>query len=123
MYGLDEQSNYPLISNWCTPPWEEPEEQPEEYEPADDEMDVLRGKLNERGIDWHAMDEYGKARTLYPSRRGTVAVIRSNESYGGHVGLLEAWYPGDRHEGWLTANGVINSFPPIRRHPARGRDD
>lgn len=30
MYGAGETDNYPLISPFCTPPWEEPDDEPEE---------------------------------------------------------------------------------------------
>ena len=116
MYGLDETSNYPLINAFSTPPWEEPDEPPREYEPADDEMELLRGMLNERGIDWLELSTYGKQRILYPGKHGTVAVISGCNTIGGDVGLLEAWWAGNRHDGWLTAKDVIEDFPPIRRH-------
>lgn len=88
--------------------------------PMESEMDVLRRKLTEKGIPWESMDEFGKSRTLYPGKYGTVAVICSNETYGGSLGLLEAWYPGKAHEGWLTANGVVASFPPMKLHGQGG---
>lgn len=81
-----------------------------------DEMGKLRGLLNERGIAWRDMSEYGKHRTLYHSRRGTVAVICGHDTYGGRYGLLEAWYPGEAHKGWLTADDVIRDFTPCKRH-------
>lgn len=84
--------------------------------PNESEMELLRRKLTEKGITWESMDEFGKSRTLYPGKYGTVAVICSNETYGGSLGLLEAWYPGKPHEGWLTSKAVLMSFPPIRKH-------
>ena len=89
-------------------------------EPAESEMDGLRRRLTEKGITWQSMDEFGKTRTLYPGKKGTVAVICGDGTYGGRAGLLEAWNPGERHTGWHTANGVLASFPPMKLHGQEG---
>ncbi len=103
-------------------PWELEElcdEMQADKEPTENEMETLRRRLTENGIAWESMDDFGKMRTLYPGKKGTVAVICGNGTYGGHVGLLEAWNPGERHTGWHTANGVLASFPPVRRGGSR----
>lgn len=85
------------------------------------ETDRLRDALNAMGVAWEDRSEFGKDRTLYRSDKGTVAVICGPRTYGGSLGLLEAWYPGEPHSGWLDADGVIASFPPRRVHDRASR--
>lgn len=79
-------------------------------------MSELRATLNRMGVAWRDMSAFGRERTLYAGPRGTVAVIAGADTYGGSDGLLEAWNPGEAHDGWLTACEVVDRFPPKRGH-------
>ena len=76
------------------------------------EMDALRAELSGMGVPWRDLSAPGRQRTLYMGTHGTVAVIVGENTCGGDRGLLEAWNPGEPHEGWLRAEEVPELFPP-----------
>lgn len=76
------------------------------------QMEQLRRDLDAMGVPWRDMSTPGRRRTLYMGKWGMVAVIIGEDTCGGNRGLLEAWNPGQAHEGWLTAEEVPERFPP-----------
>lgn len=115
VYGLGKQDDYPPMTLFDKPPWEiDPCEKDEELPCA--EMAELRRMLTDMGVEWEDGSDRGKNpmvyRTNYETDKGRVSVIWGFFSYGNEKGLLEAWDFDGEPYGYLTAERVLEKYPP-----------
>ena len=73
------------------------------------EMDKLRKKLNEAGIEWHDNTRYSEDMILVRTQGDGFSVICGDGSFGGYHGLLEVWTViMDDPEGYCTAEECMD---------------
>ena len=86
-----------------------------DIEPCE-EMAKLRETLDQMGVKWvdcsHRAGPFHVLRTHYPSTDGNVSVIWGPYTYGGETGLLEAWNFRDEPVGHMTAERLLEKYPP-----------
>lgn len=80
------------------------------------EMVKLRRMLTEMGVNWKDRSDHDENpmvyRTYYKSGKKRVSVIWGFYTYGNEKGLLEAWdFEGEPY-GCLTAERVLEKYPP-----------
>ena len=80
------------------------------------EMAKLRETLDQMGVTWrdlsHNVGPLQVLRTRYEGQSGEVSVIYGPFTYGSTEGHLEVWEFGKEPQGHLTAELVLEKYPP-----------